>query len=67
MESMSRAGRSLVKVEQPHVCKRKFCQTNLQANKDARYLSKLMLGIVEGRRLVRLVTDRYLETQSHSI
>ena len=52
-----RAGRSSVKVEQPSMrswrSMYKRNQTNLKA---ARCLSKLMLGIAEGRRLVRLVT-----------
>ena len=30
-----------------HMYQRMFCQTNLQANKDARCLSKLMMGLAE--------------------
>ena len=58
-EKLSKGGAAIYAVVAQHMYNRKFCQTNLQANKDARCVSKLMMGIAEGRRLVRLVTNRW--------
>ena len=47
-EKLNKGGAAIYAVVAKHMYKRKFCQTNLQVNKDARCLSKLMLGIAEG-------------------
>ena len=46
-EKLSKGGAAIYAVVVQHMYKRKFCQTNLQVNKAANCLSKLMLGIAD--------------------